>query len=107
MRNNTQYINTVQICQPYYDGANWFVRLYDVANSQLSTGWWVQVFATFNSATHTYTTYVMASNNMVVEYQSTYTMTMPAYNTSRSIPTKLSWLNNKYVPNFHETQYKF
>jgi hypothetical protein len=34
-------------------------------------------------------------------------MTMTGYNSSRSIPTKLSWLNNKYVANFYETQYKF
>jgi hypothetical protein len=107
MRNNTQFINTVQVCQPYYDGTSWYVRLYDVANSQLSTGWWVQIFATFSSATHTYTASVMASNNMVVEYQTTYTMTMPGYNASRTIPTRLSWLNNKYIANFHETQYKF
>lgn len=107
MRNNTQYINTNQVCQPYYDGTNWNVKLYDVANSQLTTGWWVQVFATFNSATLTYTSTVMASNNLVVEYSSTYTITMSGYNSSRSVPTTLAWLNNKYVANFHETQYKF
>lgn len=107
MRNNTQYINTNQVCQPYFDGTYWNVKLYDVANSMLTTGWWVQVFATFNSPTLTYTSTVMASNDLVVEYSSTYTITMPGYNSSRTIPTTLAWLNNKYVANFYETQYIF
>jgi hypothetical protein len=107
MRNTSLYINTAQVCQPYYDGTYWNVKLYDVANSQLTTGWWVQVFCTFNSATLAYTSYVMASNNLVVEYQSSYTITMAGYNSVRTVPTKLSWLNNKYVANFYETQYKF
>jgi hypothetical protein len=107
MRNSSLYINTMQVCQPYSDGTNWYVKLYDVANSQLSTGWWIQIFATFNSATLAYTSYVMASNNLVTEYQSSYTITMSGYNSTRTIPTKLSWLNNKYVANFYENQYKF
>lgn len=100
MKNNTIYLNTLSVCQPYYDGANWNVKLYDVANSDLTTGWWVQIFATFSSATIIYTSYVMASNNLVVEFQNSYTVTLGAYNSSRSIPTTLSWLNNKYVPTF-------
>jgi hypothetical protein len=68
MRNNTLYINTAQVCQPNYDGTYWHVSLYDVANSQLTTGWWVQIFATFNLPTLTYTSYIMPSNNQVVEY---------------------------------------
>lgn len=107
MRNTSLYINPNQVCQAYTDGTYWYVQLYDVANSQVTTGWWIQVFATFNSATLAYTSYVMASNNNIVEFQSSYTITMPGYNSSRSIPTKLSWLNNKYVANFYETQYKY
>jgi hypothetical protein len=66
MKNNTLYVNTLTTCQPYYDSTYWSVKIYDVANSDLSTGWWVQVFATFSSATVSYTSYVMASNNLVV-----------------------------------------
>ena len=65
------------------------------------------MFATFNSATLTYTSTVMASKNQVVEYSSTYTMSLAGYNSSRTIPTTLTWLNNKYVANFFETQYIF
>jgi len=101
MKNDTTYLNTLTTCQPYYDGSNWYVKLYDVANSNLTTGWWVQIFANFNSATLAYTSYVLASNNQVVEYQSSYTVTIASYSASRSIPTTLSWLNNKYVPYFH------
>lgn len=101
MRNTSLYINPTQVCYSYTDGTYWYVQLYDVANSQVTTGWWIQIFATFNSATLAYTSYVMASNNNIVEFQSSYTNTMPGYNSSRSIPTKLSWLNNKYVANFY------
>jgi hypothetical protein len=68
LRNNSLYINTEQVCQAFYDGANWQVKLYRVAHSQLTTGWYVQVLAIFNSASLTYTSYVMASNNLEVEY---------------------------------------
>jgi hypothetical protein len=78
-----------------------------VDNSQLTTGWWVQVFATFNSATLSYIWSVTSTKTSVIEYQFTYTTTLSGYNAARSIPTKLSWLNNKYVANFYETQYKF
>lgn len=66
MTNTSQYINTKQVCQPYFDGTNWNVKLYDVVSSQLNTGWWVQVMANFTSATLSYTHQVMASNNLVV-----------------------------------------
>lgn len=101
MRNTSLYINPTQVCQHYTDGTYWYVQLYNVDSGQVTTGWWIQVFATFNSATLAYTSYVMASNNNIVEFQSSYTITMAGYNSSRSIPTKLSWLNNKYVANFH------
>lgn len=107
MRNNSQYVNTAQVCQPFFDGTYWVVKLFDVVNSQLSTGWWIQVFASFNSASLTYISSVKASNNLVTEYQSTYTIPLVGYNSSRSIPTKLSWLNNKYVANFYEVQYRY
>lgn len=107
MRNTSLFINTAQVCQPYWDGTYWSVMLYDVVNSQVGTGWWIQIFATFNTATLSYTSYVMATNNLVVEYQSSYSISMSGYNTSRAVPTKLSWLNNKYVSNFFETQYKY
>jgi len=68
MLNTTQYVNTKQTCQPYYDGTYWYVKLYDIVSSQLNSGWWVQVMANFTSATLSYTSQVMASNNLVVEY---------------------------------------
>jgi hypothetical protein len=98
MKNNTQYLNTMETCQPYYDGTYWNVKLYDVANSDLTTGWWIQIFATFSASTLVYTSYVMASNNLVVEFQNSYTVTLGAYNATRTVPSTLSWLNNKYVP---------
>jgi hypothetical protein len=106
MTNTSQYINTKQICQHTYDGTYWNIKLYDVVSSQLGTGWWVQIMANFTSATLSYTSQVIASNE-VVEYQNTYTVTLPAYNSSRSIPTVLSWLDNRYVLFYHEVQHRF
>lgn len=64
MRNSSLYVNTEQVCQPYYDGTNWQVKIYKFANSDLTTGWWVQILANFDSATLIYTSYAMASNNL-------------------------------------------
>lgn len=91
----------MQTCQPYYDGTHWNVKLYAVAQSQLTVGWWVQILANYTSSSLAYTSYVYASNTMVAEYQSSYTVTLSGYNTSRSIPTVLSWLDNRYVLYFH------
>jgi hypothetical protein len=66
LRNNSLYVNTMQTCQPYYDGTHWNVKLYAVAQSQLTVGWWVQILATYTSASLAYTSYVYASNTMVV-----------------------------------------
>ena len=107
MRNDSQYVNTLSTCHPSYDGSYWSVYLYDVTNSQLTTGWWVQVFANFTSATLAYTSYVKAETNDVVEFQNSYTVSLSGYNSSRSIPSKLSWLDNRYVLFFHELQYKY
>lgn len=66
MRNNSQFYNPQQVCQPYYDGTNWWVKLYDVANSNMTLGWWVQIFATFNGPTLIYTSYSISALNGVV-----------------------------------------
>ena len=107
MRNNSMYVNTLSTCQPNWDGLNWNVYLYDVTQAQLSTGWWVQIIANFTSSSLAYTSYVKAETNDVVEFQNSYTTTLTGYNTSRSIPPKLSWLDNRYVLYFHELQYKY
>jgi len=107
MRNNSQWVNTMSTCQPTFDGTYWNVYLYDVTNGQLTTGWNIQVFANFSSASLSYTSYVKASNNDVVEYQNSYSVSLSAYNSSRSIPSKLSWLDNRYVLFFHELQYRY
>lgn len=107
MRNNSLFVNNMTTCQPYFDGSNWNVYLYDIKNSDLSTGWWVQVLANYTSPSLSYTSYVMCTANSVVEYQNSYTVTMPGYNASRSIPSILSWLDNRYVLFFHETQYRY
>jgi hypothetical protein len=101
MRNNSQYVNTLSTCQPNWDGTYWSVYLYDVDNSQLSVDWWVQIMANFSSTALAYTSYVMADTNNVVEYQSAYTVSLGAYNSSRSVPSKLSWLDNRYVLFYH------
>ena len=54
-----------------------------------------------------YTSYVKASNNNEIEYQNSYTVPLAAYNSSRTVPTALSWTNQKYVAHFYETQWKF
>lgn len=101
LRNNSQYVNTLSTCQPNWDGTNWNVFLYDVTGSQLANDWWVQVFANFTTSSLGYTSYVRAENNDVVEYQNSYTVSLPNFNTSRSVPSKLSWLDNRYVLFFH------
>lgn len=101
MRNDSQWVHTMTTCQPFHDGTNWNVYLYQVANSQLSKGWWVQILANYSSGSLAYTSYVISSANSVVEYQNSYTVTLGSYNTSRSIPTVLSWLDNRYVLFYH------
>jgi hypothetical protein len=101
MLNSSTYVNTKQTCHPYYDGSNWWVKLYGAASSQLTTGWWVQVMANFTSNSLAYTSYVLASNTQVVEYQSSYTIALSQYSASRSLPTVLSWVDNRYVLFFH------
>lgn len=64
MRNSSLYVNTEQVCQAYYDGTNWQVKIYRFANSDLTTGWYVQILANFNTASLAYTSYAMASNNL-------------------------------------------
>lgn len=64
MRNSSLFVNTEQVCQAFYDGSNWQVKIYRFANSELNTGWYVQILANFNAATLTYTSYAMASNNL-------------------------------------------
>ena len=66
MLNTSTYVNTMQICQHNTDGTYWYIYLYDVANSQLTSGWWVQVLGNFTSNNLAYTSQVMASNNNVV-----------------------------------------
>lgn len=95
------FVNTMSTCQPHYDGSNWNVYLYDVTQSQLTADWWVQVVANFTSASLAYTSYVKSETNNVVEYQNSYSVSLSAYNSSRSIPSKLSWLDNRYVLFFH------
>ena len=107
MRNNTQYVNTLSTCHPPWDGSNWNVYLYDVTQSQLTQGWWIKIFANFTSASLAYTSYVRAENNDVVEYQNSYSISLPGYDSTRSIPSKLSWLDNRYVIFFHELQYRY
>jgi hypothetical protein len=58
MLNTSQYVNTRQTCQFSTDGTNWTVILYDVTNSQLTAGWWVQVMGNFTSANLAYTSQV-------------------------------------------------
>jgi len=62
MLNTSQYVNTMQTCQTFTDGTYWYVKLYDVANSQLTSGWWVQVMANFTSSSLAYTFQVLATN---------------------------------------------
>lgn len=66
MRNDSTWVNTMTTCQPKHDGTNWNVYLYDVANSQLNKGWWVQILANYTSASLSYTSYVMCPANSVV-----------------------------------------
>ena len=101
------YVNTLSTCQPNWDGSYWNVYLYDVTQAELSTGWWVQIVANFTSSSLAYTSFVKAETNDVVEFQNSYTTTLSGYNTSRAIPPKLSWLDNRYVRYFHEMQYKY
>ena len=54
------YVNTLSTCQPTYDGSNWNIYLYDVTNSDLTSGWWVKIFANFTSASLAYTSYIRA-----------------------------------------------
>ena len=75
--------------------------LYDVANSELSTGWWVQMVANYSSATLAYTSYVRCKANDVVEYQNSYTLTIGSYDATRQIPSVLTWLDNRYVLFYH------
>ena len=107
MRNNTEYVNTLSTCHPTWDGSNWNVYLYDVTQSQLTQGWWIKIFANFTSASLAYTSYVRAENNDVVEYQNSYSISLSGYDSTRSIPAKLSWLDNRYVIFFHELQYRY
>ena len=66
MRNSSKYVNPKTTCQPVYESGNWNVYLYDVANSDLSSGWWVQLVANYTSATLAYTSYVRCKANNVV-----------------------------------------
>jgi hypothetical protein len=72
-----------------------------VSSSQLNYGWWVQILCTISSASLSYTSYVQASSNLVVEYTNSYSITLSGYNSSRSIPTSISWLDNRYVLYFY------
>lgn len=101
MRNSSKHINPLTTCQPVYDGTYWNVYLYDVANSELSTGWWVQMVANYSSATLAYTSYVRCKANDVVEYQNSYTLTISKYDATRQIPSVLTWLDNRYVLFYH------
>ena len=66
MRNDTRFLNTLQVCQHHWDGSAWNINLYDFSNSQLTTGWWIHIIGSFNTATLGYTSSIMASNNLVV-----------------------------------------
>ena len=107
MRNDTLPVNAMEVCQPMWDGSNWWVKLHNVSNSDVSHGWWIQAWVQINSGTLAYTSYVKASNNNEIEYQNSYTVSLSAYNSSRTVPSALSWTNQKYVAHFYETQWKF
>jgi hypothetical protein len=107
LRNNTQYVNPTSTCHNVFDGTYWNIYIYDVTNSQLSTGWWIQVFATYSSASLSYTSYIRSTANNVIEYQQTYPISIGAYNSSRLLPTVLTFTNNKYTKYFFEIQYRF
>lgn len=73
----------------------------------MNTYWWVQIVGKFSSASVTYTSRLKASNG-VVEYESTYPISLANYySASKTIPTTLSWLNRKYIYNFYENQMRY
>lgn len=65
MRNDSKFVNNAQVCQHHWDGSNWNIIIYDFSNSQLTTGWWIHIFASFSSSSLAYTATVMNSNNLV------------------------------------------
>ena len=101
------YVNPKSTCQTTYSGGTWHVFFYYFKDSQLNTYWWVQIVGKFSSASVTYTSRLKASNG-VVEYESTYPISLSNYySASKTIPTTLSWLNRKYIYNFFENQYRY
>lgn len=100
-------MNPLGTCQTYDDG-NWHIVIYGVTESEIDVDWWVQALVTLSSSTIVYTSRLKPANN-VVEYESNFPgVTLANYfDSDRSTPTVLSWLNRKYLKNFFENQYRF
>jgi len=105
MKNDSTYSNPLTTCQTFNDGTYWHVKLYDITGSSLDIDWWIHIFAKFTSAALAYT-FQISPKNLVPEYLTSYSTTITGYNSSKIIPTQLSWLNRKYVPWFYENQVK-